>query len=236
MLIALIFTGRYFETFISCSQGTSIAGKISRNKSVKDLLYGAPSNKPIKDTLGSAKAAQSRASLPFGNKISRIAGEFECAREAVAINCGRCERRIGGWDVPSTKMAEKCASTKGSCLLSGGASGSIAKPSLPSELSPSEMSVASRPCTAFGFTLLDKVSRLRVMAFNPITINDAIPGGGGTASTKVCLPSLASCLFRFLSLLPFDLAMWLARCCPIGDSVLSKVVKLSGSSFVMHKL
>jgi hypothetical protein len=36
--------------------------------------------------------------------------------------------------------------------------------------------------------------------------------------------------------LPFDLAMWLARCCPIGDSVLSKVVKLSGSSFVMHKL
>lgn len=133
-------------------------------------------------------------------------------------------------------MAEKWVSTRGSCFLPNGTFGSIVKPSLSSELSPGKMSVAPRPCAALGFALLDKLSRLRVTAFSPTTTYDAISGEGGTESTKASFPSFVSCLFRFLSLFPFDLTRWLARYCPIGDSVLDKAVRLSGSYCIMQKL
>ena len=120
-------------------------------------------------------------------------------------------------------MAENWASTGARCLLSDDTLGSTVNPSFSFELSSSEDFVALANGAVLGFPFFDNLSRLRVTAFNPTTMKDVISGGGGTiASFKTSFPSFSLALFRFLSLLPLDLTTWLARYCPIGESVLKK--------------
>ena len=105
--MALILTGKYVKSVASFSQGASISGTLRRINSTREPACGAPSTRPMKDTLGSPRAWHTRSSLPRGSCTSRVAGESGRASEAVAISCGRWACRIVGWVERRTKMAEK---------------------------------------------------------------------------------------------------------------------------------
>lgn len=96
-----------------------------------------------------------------------------------------------------------------------------------SRMSLEEASLGSKG----GFGFCDDAWRVRVMVFNPTATKDEISGVGGTRdSVAVSAASLfESWCLRFLLLLPSDLAMWLVRCCPMGESSLADI-KLSTSS------
>lgn len=67
-----------------------------------------------------------------------------------------------------------------------------------------------------GLVLWAEVVRIRFMLFRPTVTKEEISGAGGSSGSGFD----CCALLRFLLRLPWEGTMWLARCCPMGESVL----------------